>query len=84
MSREPHVLSNICSWASPYKLSQHQPYVCKHPTTDIVRPYTSHALRGWCQSGVIHQFHITKSLFARVAKNKEMLAFSCEEHRDSR
>ncbi len=39
--------------------------------------------RGWCQSGVIHQSNIKKALFARVAKNKEMLAFTCEEHRDS-
>jgi hypothetical protein len=35
-------------------------------------------------NGVISKIHIKKALFARVTKNKKMLAFSCEEHRDSR
>lgn len=36
------------------------------------------------QIGVISKNQLNKSLFARVVKNKKMLVFSCEEHRDSR
>lgn len=35
------------------------------------------------KNGVISKNQLNKSLFARVAKNKEMLAFPCEERRDS-